>query len=498
MARNVAWGIASQVLSLLLAFFATPVLVRGLGVADYGLWSVSLAIGTWAGFINMVFSTSAIRFIGQAIGGNDASGIRQAYAAIRRWALICGAGTSMALATASPWLAGHVLTVPREQVLTGQALLSLLAFFAFFQIQAAVGHGTISAFQRLDVSYAIRTAGAWLQTGGAAFMVWRHAGILGAAAWMASMQALEALVVHAYAYWRLQEPESPSQAKGLSWIAWGGKFLRYGLPLLGGYLAAQLFLPMSRILIGSVRSLSEVAYFAVPLTIAINVKALSTYVASAVFPAVSQAAGRNDHEGLRRLYLRGLRWSWLAVVPPAGLAMALGQAFITVWISPEFGQAAGPVILPLVLAVNAYYFSAIPEVVAQGIGRPLPWAVLIAVVGLLHVFFGRIWIAQQGAVGAAHALLAAGALLSVGLAAWIGRVLGIKPSSYLQVLDVRLVAATAVVAAAAHWIVAEQTLPVAAILALGMLGLLVIGASGFWWMIPEEREWVSRHWPGRK
>ncbi len=492
MARNVIAGVVSQAFGLLLAFFATPILVRGLGAADYGLWSVSLSVGGWVGFINMIFSTSAIRFIGQALGKGDAAAVRQNYTAIRRWALVCGGAGAVALAAASPWLAKDILSVPEEHLLVAQQVLVLQAFFAFFQIQAATGHGMIAAHQRLDVSYAIRTLGAWLASGGAAFFVWRQAGLISMAAWVVLMQALEWLAVLIFSYWRLQEPAAQTKSAPSSWLRWGSELWRYALPLLGGYLSAQLFLPMSRILVGSMRTLNEVAYFAVPLTIAINVKALSTYVASAVLPAVSQHMGRNDLAGLRHLYLRGLRWSWLAIVPPGILAIALGHSFVAGWISPEFGRYAAPVIAPLVLAVNVYYFSAIPEIMAQGMGRPLPWAVFSTLVGLLHVLFGRVWIAEHGAVGAAYALLAAGCVLTGGLMIWIGRVLSLSLRMHLQAFDVRLLSAALVVGLFARLIVARIELSVLGVLAVGVAGLLAVAATAPWWMVSEERSWVSQ------
>ncbi len=492
--RNILSGILGQACGLAIAFFATPVLVRCLGASDYGLWNVAMAVGAWVGFVNMICSTSAIRFIGQALGRRDEYQVQEATEALRRWSLILGSLGCLFLVLAAPWLSHHVLQLEPAQRSWAAKVLVLQGIFVLFQVLTAVESAIVTVNQRLDVTQGVRTAGAALQSIGAAAVVLISHGVIAVAWWVAIAQIIEWMAAGFWAR-RIQPPVALNKPVDLQ--DWGGRLLEFGAPLITGYFAAQLFLPASRILLGTLRPVAEVAHFAVPLTLAINVKALSTHIASALFPAMTEKAGQKDFSGLKRLYLKGLRWSWLATVPTAGLAIVLGGPFISAWISPDFGRDVAPLMPALVIGVNAYYFSAMPELVAQGMGKPGWWAVFIVISGLSNIVAASFLIPARGAQGAAESLLIAGVVLTVSLLVWMGRNLKINLAEYAEVFDCRVAVVTAVVSGLAAWFVSGRTMALLPIFSLGVGGLLLIALMTPWWLPKEEWAWVKRQWRSR-
>lgn len=489
-ARNIASGLFGQIGGLAIAFVTTPILVNGLGKSDYGLWSVATALGAWVGWINMVFSTSTIRFVGEALGRKNSALASEAAACLRRWSVVCGLIGMSVLAGLAPYLAHHVIEVDAFWRQMALKVLLMQAVFIYFQILTAVEYGIISAHQRLDVIQLIRTSSMALQSGGSALLVSMDFGLVHVAGWFAAIQALEWVAARLW----VGRVQPAARARWQALKTWGGRLVRFGSPLVLGYAAAQLFLPSSRILLGSLRPVAEVSYLAVPLALALNVKALSTHIASAVLPAVSEKAGQSDVDGLRRLYLQGLRWSWLAVVPLAGLVIALGQSFIAAWISQEMGEAVGPVIPALVVGVNLYYLTSIPEVVAQGMGRPAPWAWMSLSAGALNCLAGWWLILHHGARGAAEALVIAGAVLMAGLSCWVGRFLKVTFTDYLRAFDWRILAVSAAVG---FWLAQnarEHPLSLFSVMLLGLAGLFCFLLSSPWWLPADERRWLKRQW----
>lgn len=492
--RNILSGILGQVFGLAIAFFTTPLLVHGLGASDYGLWNVAMAVGAWVGFVNMICSTSAIRFVGNALGRRDRTGVHEASEALRRWSLVLGACSCLILLLLTPWLSQQAFHLDVAQRSWAPKVLFLQGVFVLFQVLTAVESGIVTANQRLDVTQGVRTAGAALQSGGAALMVVISHGVIAVAWWMAIAQALEWMV----ASWWARRLQPPIAGKGPVPMAyWGKRLFEFGAPLLTGFFAAQLFLPASRILIGMMRPIAEVAHFAVPLTLAINVKALSTHIASALFPAMAEKAGQDDLPGLKQLYLRGLRWSWLAIIPPAGFAIILGAPFISAWIGSDFGRDVAPVMPALVIGVNAYYLSSMPELVAQGMGKPGWWAIIIVISGLCNVIAASLLIPGRGAEGAAEALLIAGALLTASLLVWIGRMLKVSISEYARTFDCRVVIVTAGICWAMAGYISGRVMPLALVFSLGVAGLLLVALLMPLWLPKEERGWLRKQWRNR-
>jgi O-antigen/teichoic acid export membrane protein len=486
--RNVLAGSLSQVCMLVLALLTTPILVQGLGEAHYGLWQVALALGTWVGFVNMILSTSLIRFMGDAMGRAQWDEVGTAYHALQVWALgVAGLG-ALALLLGIPLFLRGLNLAPGEW-LAARWVFAAQAGFTAFQILAAVEHGVLAAHQRLDLSYAVRTAGVLLQSGGAAAWVYAGHGVVAVAGWITAMQVLE-WALAAVCAGRLQRHYPRVALTPALCLHWGQALLRFGGPLLLGYLAAQFYLPMSRILIARYRPLEEVAYFAVPLALAINVKTLATQISAALLPAISQTAGKQDHAALGELYLRGLRWAWLTIVPLIGLVGALGGPFVRVWINADFGRTITPLIVPLAIGVNVFYLSTVPQMVAQGMGRPLPWAWMIFGFGCVHVLLGWLWIPQRGALGAAEALLVSSAALVLALMAWVGSVLRIAWYRQLRVFDGRVVIGTLIIGAALTQAVGDRLLPLGTVVGYGLLGLVLFGLTARWWLPAQEHAWL--------
>jgi len=490
--RNIVAGLIGQACGMATALLTAPIVIHGLGVSAYGLWNVATALGTWVGFVNMLFSTAVIRFVGEALGRGDTKAALEAHRAIRWMATAVSLSAAACLAGLAPWLAHHVLHVDVGQEGVATIVLEAQAVFTACQILAAVNSGVAVAHQRLDLYNLIRSLGAALQSGGAAVVVALGHGLIAVVWWVAAMQALE-WWAFAWCARRLQPTRKTGRTR-LDLVGWFRQVLGYGGPLLSGYAASQLFLPTSRILIGTLRPVAEVAYFTIPASLAGNVRLISTHIAHAVLPATSEAVGQRDQSALRQLYLSGLRWSWLTMVPLAGLAIVLGRQFIAAWIGVEISLRVGPLIPWLVLGMSILFLGGIPEVLAQGIGRPGPWAVMSLGAGVVNVVLGWWWISQDGTLGATKALFAAGLILTLSLFVWARRMLRLGWMDYLRALDVRVLAVTAAVAAVLSKLVPASGASILTVVAWGLAGGMVILLAAPWWLHPDERAWYRRQW----
>ncbi len=487
---NIFSGMMSQVIGVAIGLIATPIIIRGLGESLYGLWSVSKAVVAWIAFINMMFSTATVRFVGQALGAGKQDEAREIQGAFQVWALWFGLLAACLLIGLSPFLAAHGMNIEAAYYSLAVRIFYVQAVFVFFEIFASVSRGVVGAYQRLDYFYAIRTISLACQSIGAAIWISNGQGIWVMVSWIAFMQMLEfmAFAISAQKF----QGKRLKHFLSLKYIRkWGEQLYKYGSRLLSGYAAAQLMLPTSYLLISAFRPLEEVAYFTVLANLVRNVRTVATQIANAILPAASEKSGQSDEEGLRQLYLKGMKWSWLTMVPLGGMAIAFGSDFIGAWISPEFGVQVRPLVVPLVLGLCIFFLAGIPMVIAQGTGKAGAWAKASLVAGLLNVVFCVILIPKQGALGAANAMLGASSVLIVMQLFWVHTELKVPLLKLILALDIRVAIVTALSAwSVTTWIYLPKTL--LGVLGSGMLCVLMMVILMPLWLPKPEQRWVLK------
>ncbi|MBI3550336.1 MAG: polysaccharide biosynthesis protein [Elusimicrobia bacterium] len=436
--RNVAWGVGSHAIGVLVVFATTPYIARGLGAADYGLMSVCMAVGLWIGFAYLMFSKTTIRFIGDALGRGAQEDAANAAHALRRASAAAGVGASALLALIAPWVIEYVLRVGPDKKELARSCLYAQCVYIAFQIMASVESGVVASFQRLDLFQTIRLAGVLVQGVGWIACVRAGGGLAAVMWWMTATQVAEWIAYTAAARALLQGPTGPPMRVS----AWGERFGGFGGLLLVGFAVGQLFTPASRLMTGMLGNLEQVAYLSIIITLAGNLRLLCVHIDNALLPIVSERSGGGDAAGVREAYLRSLRWAWLTLVPLSGIIMFLGDDFVRTWINAEFGAGVRPFLALLTAGLAVLYLSAIPSAVLQGIGRPRAWVFAIVGAGFMNIAAGALFIPAFGARGATYAIALSGAALTGSLLVIVARTLNVGFASHLRCLDPRVALAT--------------------------------------------------------
>jgi O-antigen/teichoic acid export membrane protein len=75
LARNTMLNLLSEVLPFLVAIFAIPMLVRGLGIDRYGVLTLSMMVVGYFGLFDLGLGRAATKFIAEAAASGDNSKI---------------------------------------------------------------------------------------------------------------------------------------------------------------------------------------------------------------------------------------------------------------------------------------------------------------------------------------------------------------------------------------------------------------------------------------
>jgi O-antigen/teichoic acid export membrane protein len=146
---------------------------------------------------------------------------------------------------------------------------------------------------------------------------------------------------------------------------------------------------LDRFLIGSIISISAVAYYATPYEVVTKLWILPGALIGVLFPAFSTSVAANrDRAAL--LFDRSLHYCLLMLFPVVLVIMAFSEEALTVWLGVDFAINSTRVLQLLALGVFINSLARIPFAMVQSCGRPD----LVAKAHLVELpfYLGALWL----------------------------------------------------------------------------------------------------------
>ncbi len=270
----------------------------------------------------------------------------------------------------------------------------------------------------------------------------------------ASLSVIAATIalLRVWAWWRyaaLAARDMPTSAAGGADRAHVPSLLRAGAWMTVSNVLSPIMTVADRFLIGSLVSLSAVAFYAVPWEAVTKLLIVPGAVTMVLFPAASRAASTSSND-LVPLYGASVRLVAMLVIPACALGCLLAP-----WLLQFAGGAAYTgdsvtVLRVLCVGVAANSLAAVPFSLLQASGRARWTATLHAVEAL--PFLALLWMAVQrwGIIGAAFAWTTR-VVIDAALMAWRAQMVAALPAAsiWLLTLGVVSVAACATLSATA-------------------------------------------------
>lgn len=398
--RNSFYNLMGLGLPLVVAVIAIPVLIRSLGVEQFGILTIIWAVVSYFGLFDLGLGRAVTQQVATCAAAGDLA---------RMNAVI---GTSTALMWALGMIAALIMIasaalLARELTGTGDPGSVTRAFWWMAIAMPAVvltsGYrGILEALGRFEVVNAIRLPMGILTYAGPLAVVWLGHGSLEAIAAVLSLGRIVACVVHAHYAKRCL----PQEARG------GGLDRALVRPLLsfGGWITvtnivAPLMNYTDRILLGLAVSAAAVAYYATPQELVLRVGIIPTAITAVLFPIfASQATGlgtdrMRSHLARYTLIMLGL------LLPLTIFLVALAHLLLAKWITPAFADQATVPLQIMAVAALCSGLAQVPFTMLQGRSR----ADLTAKLQLLELplYLGLLWflVVNYGITGAALAWL---------------------------------------------------------------------------------------------
>ncbi|TMD84619.1 MAG: hypothetical protein E6I74_02270 [Chloroflexi bacterium] len=479
-ARNVLYGAAGQLWSLILLVITIPIVVRGLGESAYGVFVLVSVLLSYVAFLDLGLTPAVVRSIAVHYAAGDDERLSRVAGTALSLLLALGILGAALLAWLAPFIVHSVLNVPPELSEAARIVLDITAVgFACNMILTLFG-AIPQGLQRLDL-FTVRTV--VLTTANAAVQI-AAVKLGGGLIWVAGLTVavnVASLLLFVVVARQL-----------LPGVSFRPRLDRWALRELGSFGlmrflnqgSGQVVFQLDRLIIAAFLPIRAVTLYSVPLSIAQKFTTVQLIFSGAFFPAASELHSVQETERLRRLYISSLKLSLVMVLPLVVLVAAFARPLLSTWVGPDFGSASAQILVVLAIAYGLATVVGVPALASDATGHAHWTAGFALLSAAINLSLTLLLVPRIGPIGAAYALLINAAtqgmvfvyvvqrwFIKVGLAAILRRAI-------LRPLAAAVLPALYGVALAPH--LGSFTAVLAAILAGGLLFAVMTILLGVW------------------
>jgi len=389
--------------------FAAPFLLARLGLEEFGIWMLVLALTGSLSAFNFGLGDATIKFISECRGGSDQEGISRTFRTNLMLGLALGLLSAAAILIAAP-LSARVLTSARGETLAaavrsfrvGGMILALRSvdsilsntlrgfeeYAAAAQVSIVVKCGTIASAVALvshghDVSSILETNAVWVAAG---------------------------IVAYATRVRRILPETSfwPSVDRSI----WP-KITSFGIFAWLQSLAALLFAQADKLIVGALMGAAAAGRYSVCAQLAAMVHMVVASAFGFLFPKFSRQSEAGELRELKNTF----RWAMTANWVLAGvLALPLvlgGHKILTLWLGRAFADDSSALLMVLVFGYFWLSINVVPYLALLGFGRVRYNCMVSVLGGASSVCASAFLIPRYGLLGAGFGKIIYGAVVTL-------------------------------------------------------------------------------------
>jgi O-antigen/teichoic acid export membrane protein len=429
LARNTLWSLLGQASPLIVAIFAIPPLLRGLGNERFGLLSLSWVLIGYFSLFDLGLGRALTQLVAERLGrGRDRDLTTAVWTSLLLMLVLSLLG-GLSLALASPYVIHRLLHVPQGLEPETRRAFGFVAAAVPLVVLTAGLAGILSAQQRFGALNALRIPMSIFSFLGP-LMVLPFTHSVAAAVEIQLAGRIVGLIAHAIVCLRVMPELARAPAFDRESVR---ALLRLGGWMTVTNIVGPLMVSLDRFLIGSWLSLSAVAYYVTPYEAATKLWIIPAPVVTVLFPAFATSFAQ-DRERLRLLFFRGTKYVLLALFPLVLTILVLAREGLTFWLGAEYAARSAVVLQLLAVGVFANSLAQVPYALIQGVGQPRRTAILHLIELPLYLLTLKWLIGRVGIEGAALAWLARSVLDAVALFAMTTPLLADAPGLLRRVL----------------------------------------------------------------
>ncbi len=384
--RNSWYSVLSMVLRLGVTIISIPVLIRSLGLAQYGIWTVLLSVVNVAALAQLGLDSAVTYHVAHTAADTGTKQRDQVLSSALLMFSALGLIVATIIIVGAPIIV-HLLfpsslpNLPLVPVVIIFGGVAILQFWKQWAVAAEAG------LLRYDIQASAESASTLFTYGGLIVIAWLGFGLLGLATWFLTA-GLVALCIHAYLLHR---------AVGLRFdLAQGWNrthavsLFRFGITQWTAQIGGTLFGQGDRILVNYFLGPAAAGLYSVATSVAARINEFSSVPIQLIVPAISMAQAKEDSERAGAIFARAQRLNGL-IVYILSAAIILGSTFLArILVTTADAEDLAPALRIIALVYGLYSLNAPGFFVAMGIGRPAinaGWSLLAGFLSILFLIF---------------------------------------------------------------------------------------------------------------
>jgi O-antigen/teichoic acid export membrane protein len=365
LARNTLLNFLCAIGPTVVGIATIPYVVRGLGVERYGILSLVWVLAGYFGFFNLGLDDATNKFVAEHLGRGEVGRVPSLLWTSLSASVVLGVLGGIAIAAATPVLAGHALKQSANVVGETRGVFAILA--VGFPVLFATGtvRGAVAAAQRFDlinlVDLPMNVANFLIP----AVAVWMGFGLKPIVAFV-MLSRLATLFIYLMYCFRIY----PNLGQGAFRFE---RQLLHSLLRFGGWVSVTsivgpILSTFDRFLIGARVSVTAVGYYTPPFSVVSRLGVFPTALVTTLFPAFSSRAG--DKPWVRNACVRSVKYLLLLLGPGALFLIFFSHDLLALWLGREFARQSTVVMRILTVGVLVNLLTYVPFHLLRGVGRP--------------------------------------------------------------------------------------------------------------------------------
>ncbi len=362
--RGVFINYGQLLVAFVLNFALTPLMLKYLGQAGYGVWAAFSSIMTYFVLLDFGLNTAVAKYTAEyrAVERQDK------ISAMASTAIIIFGAIALLVLLASFTLAcfiDGIFEIPTDLVSPAKTAFVVMSANVALMILASVFGNILYGFQRVD----IWKASSIIQLLTNALLVILFLkfgfGLVGLAA--ASMVS-SVLLVYLYLYFIRRGKYGLIFTHRLASMNTLKEIAPFSIRTFVLGVTSRMLYYTGPILVGIILGVSAVTPYDITFKLCFYTTYLFSIISTSMLPKFAEAYALKDIKTLSEIYLKTVKITFALAVFVAALLLSWGEAFINLWVGPA-GFAGFPVLL-LLVAMNIFHALGTPAIaLLQGIGK---------------------------------------------------------------------------------------------------------------------------------
>jgi O-antigen/teichoic acid export membrane protein len=403
--RNVLYSVLDYVSQPAMMILAAPLLLRTLGVQQYGTWMLVNSIAATAAGLGGGFGDGATKYVSMYRGSADREGAVRSLLAVLVVNCAFGVCSALIMILCAPWLMGHVFSVEAGLRQTGIVALRISAVLLVVRFAEAVFTSAVRGCERYRPVVVISMLARTMVMVSAVALALKGYGLV-AILWATLLFGVVSLAGQSYLAHRVL------QADGL----WSVVPIADGIREVysfGAYTWMKSTLGVAigygdRLLVAGMLGTGPLAFYALCNQLTQPIHALVAAAFNFTFPNFSaqSAAGRWSETRLNYRLAAGVA---AAIIVTLSVVMILGAHLILrIWLGASFAAQYHNLFVTMVIGNGLLSLSVVPHYAALAFGRSRALVLVNLGGGIVSMGCGYLLIQRLGLIGAGMAKIVAG------------------------------------------------------------------------------------------